>query len=32
MTEIQWINDLDEGCRRAESEGKLVLLDVFSPT
>lgn len=32
MTEIRWLNDLDEACRAAERQSKLVLLDFFSPT
>ena len=32
MTAIAWESDLELGCRRAREEGKLVLLDFFSPT
>jgi hypothetical protein len=31
MTEVAWQNDLEASCRRARDEGKLVLLDFFSP-
>ncbi len=29
---IQWLHNLDEALRRAQSEQKFVLLDFFSPT
>jgi len=32
MSHIQWLDDLDEACQRAQRENKLVLLDFFSPT
>jgi hypothetical protein len=32
MAMIEWLHDLDEACKRAENENKLVLLDFFSPT
>jgi hypothetical protein len=32
MSVIRWTGDLDDGLRRAAEEGKLVLLDFFSPT
>jgi len=32
MPDIQWTNDLDEACRRAEQEDRLIVLDFFSPT
>ncbi len=32
MAPINWASDLEEACERARREGKLVLLDFFSPT
>jgi hypothetical protein len=32
MTGQSWLHDPDEAARRAEAEGKLVLVDFFSPT
>jgi len=32
VSAIPWVSDLEAGCRRAVEEGKLVLLDFFSPT
>lgn len=32
MAPINWTGNLDEALDRARSEGKLVLLDFFSPT
>ena len=31
-TDIAWLDDLDQACRRAREQDKLVLLDFFSPT
>jgi hypothetical protein len=32
MSRINWLRDLDEALRQAKTDGKLVLLDFFSPT
>jgi hypothetical protein len=32
MTEIVWLADPDEAARQARDEGRLVLVDFFSPT
>lgn len=32
MTEVHWLNTLDEALERAKQEDKLVALDFFSPT
>jgi hypothetical protein len=31
MVEISWLRDPDEACRQAKTEGKLALIDFFSP-
>ena len=31
MPGISWIHDPDEACRKAGTEGKLALVDFFSP-
>jgi hypothetical protein len=31
MPEISWLHDPDEACQRAKVEGKLALIDFFSP-
>jgi hypothetical protein len=31
MSAINWAQDLDDACRQARNESKLVLLDFFSP-
>jgi hypothetical protein len=31
MPGISWLHDPDEACRQAKAEGKLVLVDFFSP-
>lgn len=32
MDVINWASNFDQACQRAASEGKLILLDFFSPT
>lgn|GEM_PF-2552473 len=32
VSDIPWLDDPDEACRRAKAEGKLALIDFFSPT
>ncbi len=32
MSEINWMHDLEQAFRQAHQNGKLVLLDFFSPT
>ncbi len=31
MSTVNWVHDFDAALTRAQSEGKLVLLDFFSP-
>jgi hypothetical protein len=31
MPGISWLSDPDEACRRAKAEGKLALIDFYSP-
>ncbi len=31
MTNESWLHDPDQACRQAKGEGKLILVDFFSP-
>jgi hypothetical protein len=32
MTSLSWLHDPDEACRQAKADGKLALVDFYSPT
>jgi hypothetical protein len=31
-TSVTWLDDFEQACKRAREQGRLVLLDFFSPT